>query len=160
MCIWTIEKWKKIIKNDSTRRTGLRVRFEKDVNAEVRRACISFCKWLRSKYNFPIRVPIYIKASKKIIAMDDERVYATFFAPFNLEQEPYIRVATGTYVEDALKYGKDNALAGILVSIAHELTHYFQWINGIKLTPIGTERQATMHSRWIIDEYKLTRDHP
>ncbi|EOO25981.1 hypothetical protein ICM_00435 [Bacillus cereus BAG1X2-3] len=47
-----------------------------------------------------------------------------------------------------------------MFTIAHELTHYFQWINDIKLTRIGYERQATTYSGYIIDEYKETREHP
>lgn len=37
--------------------------------------------------------------------------------------------------------------------MAHELTHYFQWINALKLTPIGRERQANAYARYITDEY-------
>ncbi|MCE0554415.1 hypothetical protein LQK80_24240 [Bacillus thuringiensis] len=47
-----------------------------------------------------------------------------------------------------------------MFTIAHELTHYFQWINDIRLTRIGYERQATAYSGYIIDEYKETREHP
>jgi len=56
--------------------------------------------------------------------------------------------------------GRDNALASILMSIAHELTHYFQWINNLPLTLMGEERQATIYARYIIDEYAETRGHP
>ena len=58
------------------------------------------------------------------------------------------------------KWGKDSALTAILSTIAHELTHYFQWINALKLTPIGQERQATNYARYILDEYAETREHP
>ena len=85
---------------------------------------------------------------------------ATFFFPFDTNDEPYARVATGDYFELLEKRGKDNALASILSSIAHELTHYFQWINGINLTEMGAERQATAYARFILDEYAETRKHP
>lgn len=58
------------------------------------------------------------------------------------------------------KRGKDNALVSYLHSIAHELTHYFQWLNGIELTPIGTERQAVRYAGLILDKYAETREHP
>ncbi|MCL2670548.1 MAG: hypothetical protein FWF10_00740 [Clostridiales bacterium] len=51
-------------------------------------------------------------------------------------------------------------MASYLFSLAHELTHYFQWINGIQLTEIGEERQATCYANWILDEYAETREHP
>lgn len=56
--------------------------------------------------------------------------------------------------------GKDSALTAILITIAHELTHYFQWINALHLTPIGQERQATKYARYILDDYAETREHP
>ena len=56
--------------------------------------------------------------------------------------------------------GKDNALAAILLTISHELTHYFQWINNLSLTSKGRERQATNYSRYIVEEYSEMREHP
>ncbi|MDZ3953856.1 hypothetical protein U0X36_13395 [Bacillus thuringiensis] len=109
---------------------------------------------------FSIRVPIYVKSSYKIKAMDGELVYGTFFEPFDRNDEPYIRISTGDYYDELEKRGKDDALGGYLFTIAHELTHYFQWINDIRLTRIGYERQATAYSGYIIDEYKETREHP
>lgn len=53
-----------------------------------------------------------------------------------------IFTATGDLNEIKQKLCQDDALASILCSISHELTHYFQWINNIKLTKIGEERQA------------------
>ena len=55
------------------------------------------------------------------------------------------------------EYGKENAPASILLSAAHELTHYFQWINGIQLTELGYERQAKRYAELILDEYAETR---
>lgn len=92
--------------------------------------------------------------------MDGDKVYGTFFEPDDFLVEPYIRIATGDYQEMQRKYGKDNALASILQTIAHELTHYFQWINQIENTSVGAERQATRYSRLILDEYAKTREHP
>ena len=63
--------------------------------------------------------------------------------------EPYIRVAAGDYLDLCEKWGKDSALTAILLTIGHELTHYFQWINALELTPIGMERQATKYARSI-----------
>ncbi|MGW6190272.1 hypothetical protein ACWFRC_05890 [Bacillus cereus] len=161
MHIWTLTNWEEYYNlEEESHRTGLRLKFDKDVDPEVRRAIKEFCKWLRREYFFPIRVPIYVKTLYKIKAMDGELVYGTFFGPFDRNVEPYIRISTGDYYDTVQKNGKDNALGCYLVTIAHELTHYFQWINDIKLTRIGYERQATAYSGYIIDEYKETREHP
>lgn len=161
MNIWTIEKWKdKYNVSNSSIRTGLRLRFDKNVDDEVKRSCKEFCAWIRKKYFFPIRVPVYVKSSPKIKSIDGELVFGTFFEPECIYKEPYIRIAAGDYFDLIQKGGKDNALAAILATIAHELTHYFQWINDIKLTDIGRERQANAYTRYILNKYSETRDHP
>ena len=101
-----------------------------------------------------------MKGKKYIKAMDGEMVYGTFFQPYNKTYEPYIRVATGSYTDNSIALGRDDALALILETIAHELTHYFQWINDINLTEIGYERQASSYANYILDEYANVVDHP
>lgn len=161
MHIWTIDKWKKYINiADDEHRYGLRLRIDREVDSEVKRACKEFAKWLRSEYLFPKRVVVYIKSSRQIEALDGELVSATFFGPYDYRFEPYIRIATGDYCDLLDKLGKDNALAAILCSISHELTHYYQWVNNLPLTEIGEERQAKSYSKYIIKEYAQTREHP
>jgi len=161
MHVWTITNWEKRCDfHDGTLRKGLRLRFDKEVDPEVKRACKEFCAWLRKNYFFPKRVVIYFKRQAFIQAFDGELVSATFLAPTEYYEEPYIRIATGDYQELLAKNGKDNALASILGSIAHELTHYFQWINALTLTPLGEERQAKAYVDFLLDEYKETREHP
>ncbi len=160
MHIWTINKWEKNLKDIENRRVGLYFRFEKTVNPEVREACIRFAKWLRYEYYFPLRVPVYVKAKKSVKTKTGENVIGIFFEPFSCLDEPYIKIAVGDYDELKKEIGRDAALATILCSIAHEITHYYQWINNIQLTEIGRERQATQYSRFIVDEYSTTCEHP
>ena len=161
MHIWTIENWVKHLDYYSyPYRKGLRLKFDKDVDPEVRRALKEFCKWLRQEYFFPVRIPIYVKSSEKIKALDGEMVSATFFFPISKYHEPYGRIAVGDYQKRHVSWGKDNILATYISSLSRLLTHYFQWINDIKLTEIGEERQATMYARCILDEYAEIREHP
>ena len=161
MHIWTLKNWKEYYDlNDVTHRSGLYLRFDKEVEPEVKRACKEFGKWLRKNYFFPIKIPIYFKETEFIKALDGDLVSATFFEPYDKTVEPYIRIATGDYIKLLNKSGKNNALGSVLYSMAHGLTHYFQWINDIHLTSIGQERQATVYAGYIIDEYKKTRKHP
>ena len=159
MDIWKIERWKNFYQN-RPRRVGVRLYSEKDVDPEVRRAIMECLSWLRSKYTFPKRVRIYLKADRRIRAQKGDLVCGTFFRPADRDVEPYIRLATGDYVELLQKRGKDNALADILLSLMHELTHYFQWLNDLDLTLIGEERQATIYASRLLDDYAETRDHP
>lgn len=159
MDIWKCNQWKKYYKTRNLR-SGLRFRFSKGVDPEVRRACIEFGKWLRRQYVFPIRIPVYIRELKTIRAMDGDMVSATFFAPYDKNVEPYIRVATGDYYDMLNARGKNNALASILASIAHELTHYYQWINDFELSQLEEEKQAEAHAKKIIRLYSKMRDEP
>lgn len=69
-------------------------------------------------------------------------------------------MSTGDYPELLEKRGKDNALASILITMFHELSHYYQWLNDLNLTLIGEERQATIYEKKRISDYAETRDHP
>ena len=160
--IWTIENWEQNIDfMEEGHRTGFRLRFDSGIDPEVRRACKEFAAFLRKEYFFPLRVVAYIKTKKQIRAMDGDLVYGTFWRmEDDYTVEPYIRVAAGDYLDLCDKWGKDSALTAILLTIGHELTHYFQWINALELTPIGMERQATKYARYVLDDYAETREHP
>lgn len=160
MHIWTLNNWETILNTTVTRRTGLRLRFDKSVDPEVRHACLRFAKWLRKEYYFPLRINIYIKSKRSLITVDGDSAVGTFFEPLSYADEPYIRIATGDYIDLVRTNGRDNALASILFSISHELSHYFQWINNLPLTPLGRERQASRYAVFIVDEYSTTCDHP
>ena len=158
MNIWEMEKWRRILPSDV--RSGLRLRFDKGVYDDVKNACIKYAKWLREYYDFPIRIPIYFKNTDKLKTVDEKGAYATFFRPNSFFVEPYIRVAVGDYEKRKSEWGKDNILFAYLVNISHELTHYYQWINDLKLTTIGEERQATTYANKIIQEYVDEVLHP
>lgn len=59
-------------------RTGLRLRFDKGIDENVKRSLKEFCVWMRMHYSFPIRVPVYVKNKGFIKAMDGDEVYGTF----------------------------------------------------------------------------------
>ena len=158
--IWTIEKWTRnpaII--EESRKTGLRLRFEKDVDPDVKRECLKFAKWLRKEYRFPVRVCVYIKNKRRIKAIDGEYVCGTFWRPDNYRDYPFIRLAAGDYSEMCSEEGPVNAIYEIILCMAHELTHYYQWINSLKLTLIGEERQAQNYSSFILNEYIDHKEH-
>ncbi len=157
--LWNKNGWKKYYLNVPVRK-GLRIRYSADIDNEVKESIKRFVSWLRQEYYFPFRVVVYVKSAKSIIAKDGEAVSGTFFSPFDRYAEPYARVATGDYLQDKLERGRDTALAIILRTIAHELTHYFQWINDVNLTDRGTEYQAYYYSEKIVDEYAEYTDHP
>ena len=154
MHIWTIENWMKVLNYDVKHyRKGLRFIFDDGVDPFLRCACKDFAVWLRKEYNFPVRIPVYFKNKQQLRCIDGDLAYGTFFEPCSYEDEPYIRIAVGDFQKLCAEWGEDDAVFSVFKTITHELTHYFQWINGLKLTPRGKERQATAYSQFVIDEY-------
>lgn len=151
MDIWQAKRWKKVLPEDCRR--GLRTRFDPDISPEIKAYCKEMCKWLQYYWDFPMRVPIYFKNREFIRAADGDKCAAIFSGPYNHSEEPYIRIALGDYEKITKKWGKDRAIANTLRCIPHELTHYFQWINDIRLTEIGEERQATVYARAILEYF-------
>jgi hypothetical protein len=140
-----------------TVRNGLRIITESGIHPEVKRACLEFAKWLRLNFEFPIRVRVYLKRNYQIKSRyTKEMVSATFLAPFDKTEEPHIRISTGDYIELFDKLGQDSALGAILGSIAHELGHYYQWIDDIDLDEDGADNNR----EYMLDLYRETRKHP
>lgn len=152
--LWNCINWKRYYLNAGIDvKPGLRLHFEKGVNPSVRDLCLEFTRWLRNEYYFPVRVNLYIKKAERIRAMDGEFVCGTCWRPECRYETPYIKIATGDYYELCNQRGKVGAIAEILLAIAHELTHYFQWLNDIELTPIGEERQASRYADIIVSDF-------
>jgi hypothetical protein len=81
---------------------------------------------------------------------------ASFFAPFNRMDEPYIRIATGDYEQLRATAGRNDALAAFICSLAHEVVHYQQWVAG---EPVR-ERGVAVKARSILRRYSATVDEP
>lgn len=158
--LWICDDWSQYL--DLSCRKGLRLRFDKGIDLEVHRACLEFAVWLRKNYEFPMRVPIYLKNKPFLRTLSGEIASATFFAPYDNAVEPYIRIAVGDYYDLLEERGKDDALATILGSMAHELSHYYQWLKNYSDSwdSKKLERQAKYYSREIILDYAETREHP
>ena len=116
-------------------RTGLRMRTSRG-HPEVRLALNQYAKWLRKAYAFPIRVPVYLFPSRTILTQDGNHVSASFFAPFDRDVEPMIRIATGDYPELKRLWVRNDALTACIMSLSHEVVHYNQWLK----TGTNTER--------------------
>ncbi|MDQ0174595.1 hypothetical protein [Bacillus chungangensis] len=131
-------------------RTGIRIRFEKDVNPLLIKAFNHFSKWLRRNYEFPIRVKVYVKSNYYIVnRYSKEEVSATFFAPYKKTNKPYMRIATGDFNDLEKKHGKEDAILMTLKSLAHEIQHYYQWIDETEFD----EEEADNGAYEIISDY-------
>ncbi len=147
-------KVKDTMENVQYPRSGLRVRCDQGVNSSVRQSCLDFAEWLRLKMEFPIRVVVYLKKDYQIKTIDTkEMVSATFFWPYNKNVEPYIRVATGDFDELVLERGEESAIFALLVSMAHEIIHYQQWLMDPNFDVERAEVEAEGESTKLVDEF-------
>ncbi len=154
MHLWYSKDWEKYVslwKHGNL--SGLRLRFDKDVDPNVRAFCTHFAKWLRHEFLFPVRLTVYIKNDYRIRAKDGDLVVGTCWKPLKFSCYPYIKLATGDYAELTAERGKEQAMWSILITFVHELTHYYQYLNNLELTPKGEERQASIYVKKILTAY-------
>jgi hypothetical protein len=86
---------------------------------------------------------------------DGTHVAAEFFGPFNRDEEPFIRIATGDYSELKRKIGRDHALAVYIDSMSHEIVHYYQWLQGRV-----SERGVAIRARGLLLKYAAEVNRP
>ncbi len=134
---------------------GLRIRGHL-AHRDVRNAIVRFARWIRTEYCFPVRCPVYLSPHYRLTMIDGSIVTASFFAPWDSNVEPYIRIATGDYRPPRSRYNRNNVLAGYLHSLAHELVHYWQWVE----SGDTTERGVIVRAGSIVGAYALTTDNP
>jgi len=126
---------------DSHTRKGLRVIGHKG-NREVRSCLIKFARWLRKNYTFPLPVNVYLSPQPFVVASDNEKCCALFFAPFDRTKTIKITIATGDYIDIRKEMSRTDALAAYIYSFAHEIVHYFQWIETGDITEKGVYQKA------------------
>lgn len=160
MNLWLQEDWKNYFYEKDNIRWGIYLRINKEVNDDVRKSLKKFAIWLRNNFEFPIRLPIYVKPTKYIKTRYNDYVVGSFFEPENYFTEPYIKLSTGDYVELLNSIGKDNALASILCTLIHEITHYYQWINRVDMSIDDREKEAEYYGDYILEKYAECVDSP
>ena len=160
MRIWTSGRWKHIIPQRFLKYNNrVEINCAYGVDRDLRSSIYLFISWMKNHYQFPMPITVYIVNKRYIYAADGDRVVGTCYQPASFEDEAYIRIAVGDY-SDLLKRGRDNAIASILYTLAHEITHYYQWINGSHLPTILSELQAEQSAKRILRLYAMTREHP
>lgn len=155
---WKNKQWHKFYDNCQAAQTGLRLHFQQGIDSVLRSVFLDFARWLRINYPFPVRINVYIKNSNSIKAMDGELVSATFFGPDHLLKYPYVKIAAGDHgsiSESSGEFGEFNAICDRISSLAHELTHYFKWINDMDeyMSDRQCERQARYYQKTIVYDY-------
>ena len=136
-------------------RKGLRIRGGRG-NPGQRRALIRFSRWLRTEFEFPICVPVYLFPSDHIITkMDWKSCERVILLPYRRDAAAY-RIATGDYGRLKREQRRDDVLAAFICSLAHEIVHYQQWV----MTGNTWERGVGRKVRAILRRYAAAVDRP
>lgn len=155
----TLEKYKSI-------ESGIVFIYDKRVNKEVKRACVNFQKWLSKNIFFPVKLYVYIRNSEHVKTTKGESVVGRLSVPKNYKNiengDVFAEISVGDYKKLLNTKNKSVALADILDPIAHEIIHYFQWINNeiIGYLPYFKEKDAIKYSTKLLLEYSKLEKYP
>ena len=137
---------------------GISLHFEKGIEPEFRKLCIQFVNWLRKRYCFPVHMNIYIKDCEKIRLLGGQMAYGGF--RYFENRSPYIRIPARIESDVRIEYEDIEIYYLILSSLVHELTHYYQWVEGLDQTDDVSERQANYYRFRIIEQFCRECDLP
>lgn len=130
---------------------GIRFRYEKGIDEDLRKKYIAFVKWLRDTYVFPVRLNVYIKNCEKVRLMNGKWVYGSI--RWIEGRSPYIRIPSKINQSLYEKFDKEEIYEQVISSLVHELTHYYQWILYEDQDDKASERQANYFRYRIIDKF-------
>lgn len=152
----TKEKYKNI-------ESGIVFIYDNNINKDIKRAFANFEKWLSKNLYFPVKLYIYIRNTKHVQTTKGESVVGRLFAPGDAGHErAFAEIAVGDYKELLNKEKKTVLLAEMMDPIAHEIVHYFQWINNeiCGYLPYFKEIYAKKYSSKLLLEYSKLEKYP
>lgn len=106
---------------ESSCRSGLRIRIHPGVHPFVRRELLTYGRWLRTNYDFPVRVNVYVPNALKILANDGGLCWGRCFWPDDPDAPAVIHVAGGCRAAD--KRSLQNHIWATIFTLTHELSH-------------------------------------
>ncbi len=130
--------------------TGLRLKFYGGITESERRECKLFCDWLRKKFWFPIRVYLLFVHTKKFKDPDDGHLYyGIFYSNDESKRKVYPRICI------AAEFDSEEEKEETFLSVAHELTHYYQWyfLEDEKKSGRSLEIMANKWARYVVGTY-------
>mgnify|MGYP002514396458 CR=1 FL=1 len=150
MISWIDRKYKNEYK-DSAKASGIRYRFydygdgfDPTIVEEMKR----FIAFLRKYYYFPIRVNIlFCNTPAFKHPIDHHTYYGAFYSMDDEKRRIYPRISIATNVGDR------HSLQDICFTLAHEITHYYQWyfLEDNKRTDRSLEMEANKWAKYILE---------
>lgn len=140
-----------IKKNTQYENHGISFHYQDGIEPELKQMYISFARWLRKTYVFPVHIHIHILNCEKVKLRSGQMAYGSFrwFAKRN----PMIRIPSAIETHLLQEYTKEDIYEQILSSLVHELSHYYQWFLDLDQSNATSERQANYFRYRIIDKF-------
>lgn len=114
------------------------------VNNLIAKKITNYIDWLSKNYDFPLPLDINITEAKFVYnSITVEKVFGTFYAPFDKEERSRIKISTGDFAQLMKLHGKEDAIFYILETISHEVQHYYQWVDDLDFDEEDAEYGAT-----------------
>lgn len=130
---------------------GIAFHYEKEIDNELKKLYLSFAKWLRKRYVFPVHINVYILNCEKIRLRNGQLAYGSF--RWYPNRTPCIKIPSAVEKDLLKEYTSEEIYEQILSSLVHELTHYYQWLLNLNQSNAVSERQANHYRYRIIEKY-------
>lgn len=137
-------------------RCGLRIRCLDGIELQLREIVIEFGKWIRTELDFPVTVTVYLR-SKYISKINNKETFlSAFYVPDSRGYNPYIRVDVENHKDNLNNINEFRK--SILVSIAHEIIHYMQWLEELDFCEEDAENKSEQLVEKFLEDrvYNLT----
>ena len=139
---------------NSANNDGLRCKYPINFDAQTKIGVSSFIRFIRKKYYFPIRLCVeFFDKTHFVNTVDGHKYYGIFYdgdAQKNIYPKIFI----------ASRLAESNPLEDVLFSIAHEITHYYQWyfMEDTERTDRSLEIEANKWAKYILHNYLSTQN--
>ncbi|MBR3297674.1 MAG: hypothetical protein IKI64_00565 [Clostridia bacterium] len=130
---------------------GISLHFEKGVDPDVKALFMSFARWLRKTFVFPVHLNVYLLERETVLLRSGREAYGSFIWFEN--RPPRIRIPVRIGCAGDFAHEKYALMEEALGSFVHELTHYFQWLEYDDQSDAASEGQANYYRFRLIDRY-------
>ncbi|WP_265459359.1 hypothetical protein [Enterococcus sp. HY326] len=131
----------------------INIQIKPSTNTFVAKEICNFVDWLEANYDFPRVIYLNVTGANFIRNKEDgTKNAATIFLPFSPFEHAQMNISTGDFFSLVKEQGKDNAIYTTLESISHEVQHYYQWLDNLKLDETEAEEGAAELTYEYVDE--------
>ena len=140
----------------TARATGIRVRYASKIDALVIDNINALISFLRKRYFFPVRCNLYFTDHERYHSQEDGHAY---YGIFRDNEKAYPNRSIYPEIFVAAKLNQHSTVEAIMLTLLHELTHYYQWFfdEYKERSNRSIEAESTKWANWILSEWKKSQ---